>query len=161
MKKIIVASALAALACGCITVNKNDGGNSCLKPAVVKDKVHIKYELGKDRVNATDQIFCLFGWISWGSTATHIADHGECSPGLFPSPQVKAKNGAYANACEAANCDSIAAARYTVTTDDYFVFKKVKAEVSGYPAKAVGVELIDAAKCPLPCDKKPACCKAK
>ena len=61
MKKIIVASALAALACGCITVNKNDGGNSCLKPAVVKDKVHIKYELGKDRVNATDQVFCLFG----------------------------------------------------------------------------------------------------
>ena len=80
MKKIIVASALAALACGCITVNKNDGGNSCLKPAVVKDKVHIKYELGKDRVNATDQVFCLFGWISWGSTAITVSVLPASSP---------------------------------------------------------------------------------
>ncbi len=148
MKKLIAASALAVLACGCITVNKNDGGSSCLKPCAVKDKVHLKYEIAKDRVQATDQLNCLFGFICWGSTA-HVADQGEFGFGA----QAKAKNGAYANACDAAKCDSIAAARYTITTDDYFVFKKVKAEVSGYPVKVVGGEILDGVKNPVPCDK--------
>ena len=106
MKKIMMAASVAALACGCVSVNKNDGGNSCLKPCTIKDRVHVKYEVGKDRVQASDQLNCLFGWICWGSTA-HIADQGEFGFGA----QAKAKNGAYANACDAAKCDSLAAAR--------------------------------------------------
>lgn len=145
MKKLMVAAALAALASGCISVNKNDGGNSCLKPCVVKDRVHVKYEIGKDRVQASDQLNCLFGFICWGSTA-HVADQGEFGFGAL----AKAKNGAYANACDGAKCDSIAAARYTIKTDDYFVFKKVKADVSGYPVRVVGTEILDAAKSPVP-----------
>ena len=69
MKKLMMAAALATLASGCLSVNKNDGGNSCLKPCAVKDRVHVKYEVGKDRVQATDQLNCLFGFICWGSTA--------------------------------------------------------------------------------------------
>lgn len=30
--------------------NKNDGGNSCIKHVIVKDGVHLKYEVGKERV---------------------------------------------------------------------------------------------------------------
>ena len=37
MKKLMMAAALAALACGCVTVNKNDGGDACLKPKICKD----------------------------------------------------------------------------------------------------------------------------
>lgn len=152
MKKLMTTMALAAIACGCITVNKNDGGNSCLKQGTIKDKIHLKYELGKDRVQAADQMNCLFGFICWGSTATHNADQGECGFGA----DAKVKNGAYANACDAAKCDQIAGARYTITTDDYFVFKKIRAEVSGYPVTVVGAEVVDGVKCPVPADVPPA-----
>ena len=143
MKKLVTSMAIAALACGCLSVNKNDGGNSNLKPCTVKDAIHLKYEIGNERVQASDQINCLFGWICWGSTA-HTADQSEFGFGA----NAKAKDGAYANACDAAKCDQIAGARYTITTEDYFVFKKVKAEVSGFPVKVVGGEILDGTKCP-------------
>ncbi len=148
MKKLMITTALALLACGCITVNKNDGGNSCVKPGIVKDRIHLKYDVSNTRVQGSDQLNCLFGWICWGSTA-HIADQGEFGFGAAN----KAKNGAYANACDAAKCDSLVGARYTITTEDYFVFKKVKAEVSGLPAKIVSAEIIDGVKHPAPCEK--------
>ena len=66
----------------------------------------------------------------------------------------KAKNGAYANACDAAKCDQLVATRYTVTVEDYFVYAKCKAEVTGYPAKVEGVEVLTP-----PCLKKPCECK--
>ena len=144
MKKLMVGAAIAAIACGCVSVNKNDGGNSCLRPRVIKDGMQIKYEVGKNKVSGTDQINCMFGFICWGSTATHDCDQSEGS--FFGSDKVK--NGAYANACDAGKCDQIVAARYTITTDDYFVFKKVKAEVSGFPVTAKSVEVVDALKIP-------------
>ncbi len=150
MKKLMIAAAMSALACGCASINKNDGGNSRLKPQVVKDRVHLKYEVGKKRVKGADQLNCLFGLICWGSSA-HIADEGESCFGA----KGKAKNGAYANACDAANCDQLVGARYTVATKDYFVFKKVHAEVSGYPAKVVGAEVVDALRTPPPSRGKP------
>lgn len=154
MKSLMMTAVLALLACGCVSVNKNDGGDSWVKPGVVKDRVHLKVEVGKDRVQAVDQANCLFGFICWGSTATHITDQSEPGCGV----NAKVKNGAYANACDAAQCDSIVGARYTLTTtDDYIVFKRVKAEISGYPAKIVGAEAIDAVKNPVPAD--PTCKK--
>ena len=36
MKKLIMTAALAAVACGCITVNKNDGGESDMKTKICK-----------------------------------------------------------------------------------------------------------------------------
>ena len=56
--------------------------------------------------------------------------------------QVKAKNGAYANACDAGKCDQLVGTRYKITTEDYFVYAKCKAEVTGYPAKVTGVEVV-------------------
>lgn len=152
MKKLIATMTLAALACGCITVNKNDGGDSCLKPCMIKDKIHLKYEVGNERVQATDQINCLFGLICWGSTA-HTADQSEFGFGA----NAKVKDGAYANACDAAKCDQIAGARYTITAKDYFVFKQLKAEISGYPVKVVKAEVVDGLKFPTPAapTKKP------
>ena len=144
MKKLLVGIALAAIGTGCISANKNDGGNSSLKPCQIKDAVHLKYSVDKNVVSGKDQIHCLFGFICWGSTASHTADQGEAGLSLLS----KVKNGAYANACEAANCDQIAAARYKVTTKDYFVYQKSQAEITGYPVKVVDVEPIDVIKNP-------------
>lgn len=157
MKKLIVGLSLAAVACGCVSVNQNDGGNACRRPCIAKDIVHEKFTVGKDPVTASDSINCLFGWICWGSSSTHIADavcdgSGE-KPilGIFDNKGIKqAKNGAYANACDAANCDQIVGAKYKVTTKDYFVFKQINAEVKGYPSTLTGVELIE---------NKTPCCK--
>ena len=147
MKKLMMVAAVAAVACGCISVHQNDGANECRKPCIAKDIVHEKFTVGNDMVAAQDNINCLFNFICWGSTATHIAD---AVPFGFGGV-AKAKNGAYANACDAAKCDQVVGAQYKVTTEDYFVFKKIKAEVKGYPATLTGVELIE--------NKVPCCVK--
>ncbi|MGN1325927.1 MAG: hypothetical protein ACI4YA_06285 [Candidatus Spyradenecus sp.] len=144
MKKVLSILALAALASGCITVNKNDGGESGMTMPIIKDIIHEKITVADTPVSAQDEVQCLFGIICWGSSATHVAD---VTDELVPfGALVKAKNGAYANACDQAKCDRLVGTRYTVTTDDYFVYKKVKAEISGYPATLSGVEVIPAPK---------------
>lgn len=133
-------AAIAAVACGCITVNKNDGGESNMKVKVCKDMIHEKIAVEDKQITAQDQIHCLFGFICWGSSATHVADQTD---DLFSlGMQVKAKNGAYANACDAGKCDQLVGTRYKITTEDYFVYEKCKAEVTGYPAKVTGVEVV-------------------
>ena len=144
MNKLSVAVALASVACGCVSVNKNDGGDPRLAPPLAQDKIHMKYEVQKNQIKAEDQMHCLFGFICWGSTATHKCDQAE--GGWRLSDRVK--DGAYANACDAAKCDQLVGARYKVTVDDFFVYAKGKAEVSGYPSKLVDVEVIDAVKHP-------------
>jgi len=142
MKKLMVVGALAAIAAGCVTVNKNDGGDSAIAPNVIKDTVREKYAVGSKTVSATDNLNCLFGFICWGSTATHIADLSDSGFGGVG----KVKNGAYANACDAGKCDALVGAKYKVTTEDYFVFAKIKAEVTGYPVTITGAEVIPAEK---------------
>ena len=144
MKKLMVATALAALATGCITANKNDGGDDCLKPRIVKDAVHEKYEVGTTPVTATESLNVLFNFITWGKTATH---HADAAPYKWFDKVGEVRSGAYANACDQGKCDSIVGARYNVRVEDYFVFKKLTCEVTGYPAKITGVELLPAKAC--------------
>ncbi len=150
MKKLMMAAALAALATGCISVNKNDGGEACLQPTIVKDIVHEKYKVGTTPVTATESVNVLFNFISWGKTATHYAD---AAPYRFFDKIGLVKNGAYANACDQAKCDSIVGSRYNVRVEDYFVFKKLSCEITGYPATITGVELIE--------NKTPSGCSCK
>ena len=151
MKKTMLCAVIAAIACGCVSVNQNDGGSACRKPCIATDIVHEKFTVADQTVSAEDQLNCLFGLICWGSTATHIAD-AVSGQSPFPNAIDKAKNGAYANACDAAKCDQVVGAKYKVTTEDYYVFKKVKAEITGYPATLTGVELIEN-KTPNACNK--------
>ena len=151
MKKLMIGAAIAAIACGCISVNQNDGGNSCRKPLMAKDIVHEKFSVEKNTVSAKDQVNVLFGFISWGSTATHTADAVDSSWSFLPCPLDTAKNGAYANACDAAKCDQVVGAKYKITAKNYFVFKQYDVEITGYPAKLSGVEVIE--------NKVPCCCK--
>ena len=148
MKKLMAVAMVAAVACGCISVQKNDGGNSDLRPELVKDKVHEKLVASDQTVSAENEVQCLFGFICWGSTATHVADQSEFSGfGMV----AKAKNGAYANACDAAGCDQLFGTRYKITKEDYFVYAKCKAEVTGYPVKLAGIEIVP------PCCQCPKC----
>jgi len=145
-------------------VNQNDGGSSCRKQCVSKDIVHEKFQVEKKEVSAKDQVYS-FAFLSWGSTATHTADSVSDQPsvmlgfirrfafwGLFSDNTAKAKNGAYANECDAAKCDQIVGARYRVSVDSYLVFKITKAEITGYPATLTDVELIKNEN-PCPCCK--------
>ena len=155
MKKLMIGAAIAAIACGCVSVNQNDGGNACRRPCIAKDIVHEKFTVAKNTVSAQDKLYDLFGLFTFGSSATHEAD-AVCGKEksffekVFPSGADKAKNGAYANACDAAKCDQIVGAKYKVKTTNYFVFKIFNAEITGYPASLTGVELIE---------NKTPCCK--
>lgn len=156
MKKAIMAVAITAMACGCITNIKNDGGDACLRPAVSKDIVHEKYDVGTAPVTGTESISWIklgLFTIKWGGTATHIANGAPIgNVGFFgETPTQLAMNGAYANACDQGNCDSIVGSRYTIRDESYFVFGTVRCEAKGYPAKLTGVELIE--------NKTPCTCK--
>lgn len=148
MKRIIFAATIGAIACGCITNVRNDGGDACLKPKIVKDIVHEKYEVGKAPVTGTESIsYIKFGpfVIKWGGTATHIASGAPIGDVGFlgKTPEQLAMNGAYANACEQGDCDTIVGSRYKVKLEDYVVYGKATCEASGYPAKLTGVELVE------------------
>lgn len=145
MKKLLTIALVAAVASGCISVKKNDGGESNLRPRICKDCIHETYAVGDKTVSATESLQCLFGFITWGASASHIADQAEFS-GF--GAMAKAKNGAYAKACEAAKCDQIAGARYTITRENYFVYAKIKCEITGYPVTMTGVKVVT-----------PPCCK--
>lgn len=156
MKKLMTAAVITAVACGCISVNKNDGGESNLRPCVLKDRIYEKYSVADKTVSAQDQVHCLFGFITWGSSATHTADQTDDL--LAFGMKAKAKNGAYANACDAAKCDQLVATRYKITTTDYYVYANCKAEVTGYPATVKGVEVVP--PCAVKC-MKDGCCPKK
>lgn len=136
-----MAAVVAALAGGCACMRQNDGGDACRRPGIASEVVHGKFSVAKDEVSARDSLNCLFGIVAWGSTATHFADDACDESSLLTLDfAAAAKNGAYANACDAANCDRIVGAKYTVKVDDYLVFKRITAEVTGYPVTFVGVE---------------------
>lgn len=148
MKKLIAVAAIAAVACGCISVHKNDGGESDLRPKVVKAKIVEKMTVGDQTVTAEEEVQCVLGLICWGATATHVADQAEFS-GF--GPVAKAKNGAYAKACDAAGCDHLVGTRYTINMEDYVVYKKCKVTVTGYPVTLQGVEVLPPCPaCPPP-----------
>ena len=156
MKKLMMAAVIASAACGCVTNIKNDGGDACLAPKIEKDIVHEKYDIGTAPITGTEAISYIklgFFTIKWGGSATHIANMAPIGNiGFFgKTPTQLAMNGAYANACDQGNCDSIVGSRYKITDDNYFVYGKVTCEASGYPAKLKGVELIPA------CGGKGAC----
>ena len=154
MKKLMFVAAIAALA-GCVTVNKNDGGNEIVQPDIFsKDAVQLTYELNQTPVTATEKLKWInLGFITftWGGTSDHWADcapAGVKLPFVGPSLADVAKNGAYAKACVASDSDSVVATRYRVETVSYFVYGTVQADIKGLPAKVSKVDLVDADKMP-------------
>lgn len=150
MNKIICLAAVAAAMTGCVSVHKNDGGNDCLQPDVIKDSVHLKYQMDNKTVSSTETVkWVNLGFISfaWGGEADHIADRAPMTcklPFFGPTPADIAKNGAYAKACKSSDADSMVGTRYTVTDTSYFVYGTSKAEIKGFPVRVSGAEIIPA-----------------
>ena len=144
MKRLIVTMALAAAAAGCVTNYRNDGGDSDLKPEIVRDVVYEKYDISEKAVTATEQNIGIFPWFdkdvfNVGGMAKHLADNVE-KMGYAQESIMRAKNGAYALACEQTGCDSIVGTRYDVVYKWYLLWNEATVTVTGYPAKLTGVE---------------------
>lgn len=144
MKKLLIVSAFAALATGCVTNYRNDGGDSDLKPEIVRDRVYEKYDISQKIVTATEQNigiipFGTFNMFNLGGMAKHYADNVE-KQGFAQESIMRAKNGAYALACEQSGCDTLVGVRYDVVYKSYFFWNEATVTVTGYPAKLTGVE---------------------
>lgn len=156
MKRLIACIGLVALAAGCKTdVFKNDGGDGDLRPTIVRDIAYEKYDVKSTPVESMDSRVGLFpgffGGITIGGIANHYADNVDHK---FAAKTTRyAKNGAYANACESAKCDSLVGARYTVEYNNYFFWDEARVTVKGYPATLTGVEFRKASF-DCPCCKK-------
>lgn len=144
MKKLMSLGLVAAVASGCVTNFKNDGGDSCLRPEIVKDRVYEKFEVSDKTVTATEQSIGILPFGVWncfnvGGMAKHYADNVE-KRGFTQESILRAKSGAYALACEQAGCDSIVGTRYDVVYKWYYLWNEATVTVTGYPAKLTGVE---------------------
>lgn len=139
MKKIMIGIVLAAVATGCQSVYKNDGGDADLKPTIVRDVAYEKYDVKTIQVESIDNRIGLFKNFILGGIAGHYADNAP--EGYYGAKTVAyAKNGAYAAACEQAECDTLVGCRYTIEYTDYLLWDEAKVKVTGYPAKLIGVE---------------------
>jgi len=98
---------------------------------------------GKQAVSGEASVHSLFGIISWG--VSKYADNAFVTTSASPlqltvDPLTVAKQGATYNACEASKADAILAAKYQIEVADYFVYKVIKAKVTGYPATIKGIK---------------------
>ena len=144
MKKLIIGIGLVAVFAGCKTnVYKNDGGDADLRPTIIRDVAYEKYDIKSTPVESVDNRIGIvpfwFGGIVVGGLAGHFADNVDQGFAAQKSTRY-AKNGAYAAACEAANCDSLVGTRYVVEYTNYFFWDEARVTVKGYPAKLTGVE---------------------
>ena len=145
MKKLIIGIGFAALAAGCQSVYKNDGGDADLRPTILRDIAYEKYDIKSTPVESLDNRVGLFpgffGGITLGGIASHYADN---VPMAYSKDMIKtvrmARNGAYAAACEGAKCDTLVGTRYIIDYTNYFFWDEAKVKVIGYPAKLTGVE---------------------
>lgn len=147
MKKMMLGIALVAVAAGCVSKYRNDGGDANLRPTIVRDVAYEKYDISDRAVSSVDQrigiaipVLSLFtGRIIVGGLAGHFADNVDRGWAPYETA-MWAKNGAYAAACEKEGCDSIVGARYDVEYINYFFWDQAKVTITGYPAKFTGIE---------------------
>lgn len=142
MKKLSLVAVFAVLAltlCSCKSVFTSDGASLIPQP----ESDHPGYAAILNHKNAavsgTAQINVLFNFFAWG--ADGYADFSKLSFFSFlPSGENFAKSAAVFNACQKNKADTLVGTRYTLTVTDYFVFKTVKCDVSGFPATMTGLK---------------------
>ncbi len=152
MKKLAIMLAVAgfiAFCSGCVQINSSDAGSMNLHPQTAGpvDGYRPIYEIGKERVSAQSDVKCLFWFIVWGSDNAY-ADNAHATKNplgrLFPFLNAKqtAAQAAFYKACKQSNSDAIVAARYEITFENYFFYKKMNVEIKGFPARVTGVEVV-------------------
>lgn len=141
MKKImmtLIASASVFAFTGCSTTNTNDAAS----PVKITTSANYEaiYDLKEEKVSGEATVHTVLSLFTWG--VDKYADDAFATYYPLLDGVTTAKQGASYNACEAAKADALIGAKYEVITDNYFVYKKVKAKVVGYPATLKGVKLI-------------------
>ena len=148
----IIASAVMT---GCVEIHSSDSGSVNIPPMTVGpvDDYLPLYQIDSTKkIKASSNVKNLFWLFTWGSDNA-FADNATIFHGgenilgkIFPfliAKQTAAK-AAFYKACKEAGCDSVVAARYEITFDDYLIYKKMTVEISGFPAKLCGVETVKA-----------------
>lgn len=157
MKKTLFCSAaviLSAILTGCVEINSSDSGSMNIAPLTVPpvDDYRPLYKIDTTKkVTASSDVKNLFWLFTWGSDNAY-ADNATIFSGtailgrIFPFLVAKetAAKAAFYKACKKAKCDSIIAARYEITFKNYFFYKKMSVEISGFPATLSGVETVKA-----------------
>ena len=84
----------------------------------------------------------MLGLITWGVTdyADEAFVSGAPAIQLAPNPLTVVKQGATYNACAAAKADMLLAAKYNIKISDFFVYKKIECDVTGFPGVVKGVK---------------------
>ena len=139
---LVAVCAIAAFMTGCMSTHTNDA------TAVAQVKLNCKkfdtdIVAGKTKVKGTATIHNVLGLISWG--VSDFADDAFVSTSALPiqlcvSPETMVKQGATYNACAANNADFVLAAKYKMDVKDFFVYKQITCDVTGYPASIKGVK---------------------
>ncbi len=145
----ILAAALCVITLSaCTSVHTSDAGSINHYPQTVGPTDHYRplYKVEPTKkVSGAAEVNVLFGIFAWGDTS-NFADNAYFSQSLFsiifPSAREISGKAAFYNACKAAACDAVVAARYEIEETDYFVFKILKTKVSGFPATLIGVETV-------------------
>lgn len=143
MKKALLLAAVCAVAAfvsGCIANHTNDAATSA-KASVTKN-FEADIVAGKTAVSGKAMVHNVLGIITWGVSdyADDAFVSGAPSLQLFASPLTVAKQGATFNACNDAKADMLLAAKYKIKISDFFVYKKVECDVTGFPGVVKGVK---------------------
>ena len=142
MKKVMIASALLAAACGCTSVDVYREGDVDALHFLTDtsyNPYHINYDVGKERVKGKGKSTCWF-WIFSGNDGRHMP-----SPGFSMGGVKTAKDSATFDAVESAKADTLVGAlyRYTCTSEWLGIYKEVDCEVTGFPAFVKSIEMTE------------------
>ena len=141
MKNYVIKSMVVAamVFTGCSSVVTSDGATKVPLVDSSAPGYTAEFKHSTARVSGSSQLNVLFGVITWGIHGyAENSDIGTFS--LRPSFENFVKSAAVFNACRANSADILLGTRYTITTTNYFfVFKKIKCEISGFPAYMTGV----------------------
>ena len=145
MKKSLMFVAVCAIAVfmtGCFATHTNDAAATA--KACVGKKFEADIVAGKTAVKGQATIHNVLGLITWGvnnyADEAFVTTNNSALPFLAVSPLDVAKQGATYNACTAAKADMLLAAKYNIKISDFFVYKKIECNVSGFPGVVKGVK---------------------
>ena len=159
MKRAWIVGAVAlgaALVAGCTNMETNRVGEqvSIHMPVYIHPDVEVKNE----RISGSATVHCILGIFCWGPSEWAVglnygtagfqlgADLVRFSNELLPvvsTSEALARNAAAYDAAQKGEADILLAPQYVLTTDNYFLYKKVKCEVKGFPGALKGVEVVD------------------
>ncbi len=123
-------------------------GCSSIESSKVSAQVNVKFkevkvdadiEAREQQVTGSATVHTLFGFLVWGANAEAVGvDYYGTGwldvSSFFISPStLKARNAAAYNALAPLKADLILAPQYTLTTEDFLIYKKVNCKVKGFP----------------------------